>query len=75
MRDKTFPTTFTKDNQIHNDSTNIYGEESGRGGGWYYLHIDLRKIVPMPRKNFTVHYIPYVDLPIDVLIHGVNFVV
>lgn len=29
----------------------------------------------MPRENFTVHYIPYVDLPIDVLIHGVNFVV
>lgn len=52
-----------------------YDEESGRGGGWYYLHIDLRKIVPMPRKNFTAHYIPYVELPIDVLIHGVNFVV
>lgn len=52
-----------------------YGEESGRGGGWYYLPIDLRKIVPMPRKNITIHYIPDVDLPIDVLIHGVNFVV
>lgn len=29
-----------------------YDEESGRGGGWYYLHIDLRKIVPMPRKKY-----------------------
>lgn len=52
-----------------------YGEESGRGEGWYYLHIDLRKIVPMPRKNITIHYIHCVDSPIDALIHGVNFVV
>lgn len=31
MRDKTFPTTFTKDNQIHNDSTNKiwWGEWKG----------------------------------------------
>lgn len=52
-----------------------YGEESGRGGGWYYLYIDLRKIVLMFWKNFIVYYIFYVDLLIDVLIYGVNFVV
>lgn len=48
-----------------------YDEESGRGGGWYYLYIDLRKIVLMFWINFIVNYILYVDLLIDVLIYGV----